>query len=292
MAQQHNDPAFDAAVDELYGAPPDEFVLTRARLERELRDAGDREAATALRRLRRPGLAVWAVNQLARHDPDAIDELLQATERVRAAQHTLLQGGSADALRDEARSRQELIDALVDEGTRLLVGHAPRPQTYRDDIASLLEAASLDADTVDTLRAGRLTRLLPPPVGFDALVEAPAVTPAPQPALEPAEPSRKARREFDAARRDADDARRKADAARKAAEEADAEATSAGIAADTARSRVADVERALDQAREEQRAAARRAEDARERAAAARRTAEQTLERLRRAEERLRQLGR
>jgi hypothetical protein len=291
VAEQHGDGAFDAALDELYGAPPGDFVLTRARLERELKAAGHQDHAAAIRRLRKPGLAVWAGNQLAREDPDGIDELLSATDSVRAAQHALLQGGNRDDLRDETRARQELLDELVGTGVQLLVGHAPKPATYRDDLANLLEAASLDPGAAETLRAGRLTRLLAPTAGFDALGEPPPnVQPIRRARDEPAHkaPSRKDQRALEAARRDVEEARRRAQAASEAAEEADAESASAGIAADTAVARLADIERALTQARDDQRTTTRRAGEARSRATAAHKEAEAAAERRRRAEERLR----
>lgn len=285
-----HDPAYVAALDELYEADPQEFVLTRARLERGLRDEGHTHAAAALRRLRRPSLGVWAVNRVARHDPDAVHELVDATERVRAAQQAMLQGGSADDLRDEVRERQSIVETLVRAGTQALADHAPKPASYRDDIANLLEAASLDSSMQPTLLAGRLARALPPPIGFDAL-QAPA-TPlslVPDGATRK-DTSRSARKELDSARRDVDGATNRAGDAERAAEDADAEATSAQIAADTARSRVADVEQALARAKEEERTAARYANETRQRADAARRSAAEHGERLRRAQERLHEL--
>lgn len=282
--------ALHAALDELYRAPPEEFILTRARLERELRDAGHTDEAAAIKRLRRPSLGVWAVNRLARDAPDAIDELIRATDNVRATQHETLQGGSADAMREAARDRQSLIDELVEQATGALIGHAPNPRTYRDDIANLLEAASVDADTADLLRAGRLTRSLSAPAGFDALGEPPGAA-VNRPSTTRTSGVHKPRREIERAQRDVEDAQRRAAAAAAAAEDADAEATSAGIGADTVTARVAEVERALEQARTEQRSAAKRAEEARARAAATQTQANEAAERVRRAEERLRRLG-
>lgn len=281
----------DAALDQLYSAPPEEFVLTRARLERELRDAGEADAAAAIKRLRKPSLGVWAVNRLAREEPDAVGELIDATERVRGAQHEMLQGGNADALREEARNRQALLDELVEQATHLLVGHAPNPRTYRDDVANLLEAASIDPEAINLLRAGHLARTLTPPAGFDALGEAPSAPNRPRTAA-PSTAPRKQRREVERAQRDVEAAQQRAGEAAQAAEDADAEATSAGIAADTATARVAEVERALEQSRFEQRSAANHAQEAHARATAAQRQAEETAERFRRAEERLRRLQR
>ena len=44
----------DEALDELYGVGPDEFVAERKRLARELKDAGDRAAADAVWKTRKP----------------------------------------------------------------------------------------------------------------------------------------------------------------------------------------------------------------------------------------------
>ncbi|MEX2255216.1 MAG: hypothetical protein WEC34_07250 [Acidimicrobiia bacterium] len=239
MSVERND-----ALDELYGVVPEEFVLVRSRLERELRAAGDMERAADIKRRRRPHLAAWTCNQLARTDPDGIAELFEVTGQVATAQQRALGGGDADDLRAATRRRQETLDALVDEGLRLLAGHAPKPAQYREPVTATLDAATLDADAADELRAGRLTQPLLPPAGFGPL------DPAFVPGAPKAKPRKPSRREVDKARRELEQARSAAKELAAAADEADAVVTSADLATQSALAHLEEVDRAQARARD------------------------------------------
>jgi hypothetical protein len=63
------DADLDAALAGLYRRPLGEFVAARDRLARQLRAAGDREAARQVAGLRRPSISTWAANQLAHAAP-------------------------------------------------------------------------------------------------------------------------------------------------------------------------------------------------------------------------------
>lgn len=254
----------ETALDELYGVTPEDFVLVRSKLERALRGAGDPDAAAALKRHRRPHLAAWACNQLVRTEPDAIEDLVDATAAVAAAQEGALRGGDAEQLREAVRARADLLTRLAEEGVRLARGHAPKPVQYRDAIADTLDAATLDPAATDELRRGRLTKPLLPPSGFG-----PPVAVAPRERAAPAPPRRGRNRERQRAERAATSAAAAARAADEAVGEADAEAASAELDEQAARAHLDDVERARERA---QAALA----DARSRTAAARDAAEQS----------------
>src|SRR4051812_45311166 len=96
----------DEVVDELYGAPPDEFISRRDARAKELRKT-DRAAADALKRLRKPSVAAAAVNRLARDAPEHVDALMGAGEALRQAQFG---GGDRDAIRDAAREEREAVE--------------------------------------------------------------------------------------------------------------------------------------------------------------------------------------
>ncbi|HEY8217181.1 MAG TPA: hypothetical protein VIH82_08605 [Acidimicrobiia bacterium] len=236
--------SLDEALDELYGVAPEEFVLVRSRLERDLKAGGDGEAAVMIKRLRRPHLAAWACNQLARHDPDAIVALFDATAEVAGAQQRTIGGGDADELRAATRRRQEQLDELVNEGLRMLARHAPKPAQYRDNIAATLDAATLDAEAAGLLRAGRLTQPLLAPAGFGPLDPAFVPGAAPRPARKVSS------RERDRAQRDLDRAQQAADALVSAADEADAEVASADLATQSALGHLQEVDRAQQRARD------------------------------------------
>ena len=82
--------------DELYALPREEFTAARDALAKRLRADKRREEADAVKQLRRPSVAAWAINQAVRRDPDALRELLAAGEALRAA-HESLMAGAGDA---------------------------------------------------------------------------------------------------------------------------------------------------------------------------------------------------
>jgi hypothetical protein len=236
----------EAALDALYGAAPDEFVPTRTRLVAELRVAGDTETAARIQRLRRPPLAVWAVNQAARREPETVADLFAATHDLAAAQRDMLAGTTgSDALRAATKRRHELLAALTDGALTALGEHAPNPATHRAAIAGTIDAATLDPEAVDDLRTGRLTRALAPPASFGPL-DVPGVARAPVTTSR-----RPSVRQIAKAERDLDAARRAADEAARVAEEAEAEVASADLAAEAALAHLQEVDRARDRARDE-----------------------------------------
>jgi hypothetical protein len=161
--------------DELFGLAPEEFVAARDQLARRLRREGDPEAARRVKALRRPPLSAWAVNQLARGREPALDQLLAAGERLRAAQA----GGDAAALPAAARAEREAVADLVAAAlARLRDAGRPTTDATRDRVAATLHAAAASPEAADLVRHGRLTADLAPS-GFAAVAdEAEAAPPA------------------------------------------------------------------------------------------------------------------
>ena len=56
-------------MDELFDLPPTEFIAARDALAKQLKADGDAGAAAEVKALRRPSVAAWAVNQVARRQP-------------------------------------------------------------------------------------------------------------------------------------------------------------------------------------------------------------------------------
>ncbi len=114
-----------------------EFVPARDALARELRKAGDRPAAVAVRDLRRPTVTAWALNQVARRQPDDVAALLEAAEAVGAAQAAAVSSGTPEALRAATRRRRELVAVLARAATALA------GPTHADEVeATLLSAGT------------------------------------------------------------------------------------------------------------------------------------------------------
>src|SRR5205085_6874781 len=101
-----------ADVGELYGLPLEEFTAARNALAKDLAKAGDKAMAAEVKRLAKPSKTAWALNQLARRQAEDVERLLEAGERLRAAQQRAL-AGDASHLRGATRTGQEQVDRLL-----------------------------------------------------------------------------------------------------------------------------------------------------------------------------------
>jgi hypothetical protein len=235
-----SDPAEQTA-DELYGLPPGEFTRARDERAKELRKSGDRSAADAVKALRKPTVAAWALNQLARERGKELGRLLSAGERLRAAQEELLAGGDRSAFQEAAATERELVGELTGAARELISGAGERPGAgLEEKVSETLHAAALDGETAEELRAGRLTREREAIGGFGAL--SPGAAPPPrraEPAKQrkpkkkgsapkaPAAADARERQRLAAARTDERHARRELEAAAKALEHAETRAQAA-----------------------------------------------------------------
>jgi hypothetical protein len=161
------------AAEELYGLPPGEFTSARDARAKELRKEGDREAADAVKGLRKPTVAAWALNQLARRRAKDLERLLSAGEDLRAAQEELLAGGDRSAFQEAASTERELVARLSADAATLASEAGQRGGGLQEKVAGTLHAAALDEETAEELRAGRLTREREAIGGFGGSVAAP-----------------------------------------------------------------------------------------------------------------------
>ena len=86
-----------AAADDtarLYGLPLDEFTAERDALAKRLRADGERDEAALVKKLRKPSVPAWAVNQAVRKDKRAAKALLRAGECLANAQEAMLSGSA------------------------------------------------------------------------------------------------------------------------------------------------------------------------------------------------------
>jgi hypothetical protein len=155
----------DEALDELYGVAPGEFVATRKALAKRLRADGDADGAKELGGARRPTTAAWALNRLARERPDLVDDLIERSSELRAAQ-ARASADTADELRQASADRRAALDGAADSAVALAGAVATNPDAHRDAIAATLEAASVDETLGTALRHGRLVREAAGAVGF------------------------------------------------------------------------------------------------------------------------------
>ena len=145
-------------VDALYDEDPKTFVAARDLLAKELRAAGQRDEAAAVRGLRRPSVAAWALNQVARRDASSIERLIEAGERARGAQDEVLGGADRETLRDAMTERRHAL-AGVTEAVRAVIEESGRASDApARDIESALQGPLTPAFS-DALRRGVLTDL-------------------------------------------------------------------------------------------------------------------------------------
>lgn len=139
--------ALDAIVVELYSLPPAEF--TAARTARAKEATGD--LAARIRKVRKPVVAAWAVDLLAREG--MLSDALDLGEAMRDAQESL----DAAELQRLGRQRRQLVAALarqaVSEADKRGVAVSAAAQT---DVEATLNAALIDADAAAAVRSARL----------------------------------------------------------------------------------------------------------------------------------------
>jgi hypothetical protein len=146
--------AFAAAVDELYATSFDGFVKLRGELAVRLRASGDPIAAKQIAAARKPTRSAWALNQVVRREPERIARIVETRVDAIASQ----KNGSADAIRDSARTHREAIAEAVRAARAVLEADGlslPALQARR--LGETLQAIAADDAARATLMAGRLT---------------------------------------------------------------------------------------------------------------------------------------
>ncbi|MEU8619643.1 hypothetical protein [Streptomyces sp. NPDC048623] len=229
---------------ELYGLRPADFASARDAYVAEARRRKEPEAAKALAALRRPVLAAWAANLLARERPDEAERFLALGETLRVA-HRMLDG---ERLREASRKQHRLVTALARTAADLAAeAGQPVGDPVLREIEQTLHGVLARPEVASTWAKGRLVKVPDAAVDFAAVVDVGAAKQAGAEARAEA-----ARTEEAAAEAEAEaEAQAEAEAEAKAAAEARAEAEAAAVRAEAAR----------DAAREARDAAAVRAEE-------------------------------
>ena len=154
----------------LLAVPLGDFVEERKRLAAQLKTLGRRDEAQAIAKLPKPSSALWAVNQLARREPQAIRRLAELTVAMQAGpRHS--PDDYAQRLaehRDVLRSLREaaeriLVDAKIGVNPALLerILHTLRARMADDETRAAIEKARLlrevgELDFTSLLGAGAL----------------------------------------------------------------------------------------------------------------------------------------
>ncbi|WP_037680118.1 hypothetical protein [Streptomyces albus] len=156
----------DELAEELYALPPGDFIAARDRAAA----AAPRGERGAIRALRRPSLAAWAVNLLVREDASRTESLLRLGAELRIAHQ---QPSGAGRLRELIGQQRQLVAALARRAGQL-TADAGRPvsDAVLREVEDTVHAALADPAAARQLARGRLTKAFPPPAGFGVLPEA------------------------------------------------------------------------------------------------------------------------
>ncbi|WP_271047243.1 hypothetical protein [Rhodococcus rhodochrous] len=150
-------PDLDSVADALYGLDPGDFVAARSEFAAQAREAGDRELTAAIGRLRKPTVAAWMVNLLARERADELAALLDIGSALRTAQRRL----SGSEMRKLSEQRRRVVAALERDAGRLA---ADRGRTVSEsalrEVGRTLNAALSDPDIGEQVRQGRLDAIV------------------------------------------------------------------------------------------------------------------------------------
>jgi hypothetical protein len=224
----------EAELDGLYATPLDQFTAARNDLAARIEQEGDKEEAMRIKRLKKPSISAWAVNQLSRVREVDIARLLKAGEALEEAQRAVLTGKPADF--EKVRKEEgEAVRALRKAVPDVLPGAST---AVLDRVAQTLRAAST-ADGRARLKEGRLTDDLEP-AGFEAFAGLPAMAPAKGAKAATKQPNRKRALLVEKQKEGRDKVRQAAAEARELEKEAratEAAARKAALAAEAARKR-------------------------------------------------------
>jgi hypothetical protein len=283
------------APEDLYGLPLEEFTPARDALAKELKAAGHKDEAAEVKSLRKPSVAAWALNRVAREHADAIDGLRAAGADLREAQEEAM-SGDAGRLRDAGRALAAEVDRVAGLGAEVLrAAGRPASAAQQEKIVATLRTAAVDDEAGDALARGVLVEELES-TGFSLLGPGAGAFPAPARPSTRTEPEAKPSDDGDRTKplpgaerppkkpKAGKEALEAVEAARRELRRCDAEADQAATRArrraeraETAAKRAAEAQREADQARAE-------AEEAAGDAEAARRAANEAADRLAAAE--------
>jgi hypothetical protein len=272
--------------DRLFAVPLEDFVAERKRVAKELRDAGDRDAAAQVAKLPKPTPPAWALNRLAREEPETVGEWLDAAEELREVSANP-GPGLREAMAEHRDATRRLLTAARD---RTRPGGRALSEPMLERVRALLQAATADPEQAEALRAGRIVE-----GGDGEAVTLPAgdEQPAPRTSTRTARDASRAAKEREAEREAERKAKEQAErltelerhvkAAEEELERLRDEAAERDAAAAEADERLEDARRTLHRSESEASAAHDAAADARTAAATAERELRQLARQLRNA---------
>lgn len=144
------------AADDLYALPATQFTGARDVAAAAVRGE-DRELAAAIKTLRRPTVAAWAVNLFVRREAEKVEQLLELGTALREAQEAL----DGEELRALGRQRRQVTAALTTRARAVAQQEGQRlTPAVADQVEATFTAALLDEQAGVALRSGLLVQPL------------------------------------------------------------------------------------------------------------------------------------
>jgi hypothetical protein len=234
---------------ELYTTPPALFVAARNQLVKERRAAKDREGAAAVGKLRKPGMADWALNVVAAEHGDDIAAFLTAAGTVRDAQAAAIEGRDGPDVRAALRDLRERTGQVLTRGQEVLAGAGRDAAAEAGTVAGRLAEVAGNAEASAQLAAGVLgSSVVVPEEVFGGLE--PGERPAPRRRTRSVSPNAPSNAEAVTQTATARERKRELAAATKARETAARTAERAEAAVEKAAAAVRNAERQLEKSRD------------------------------------------
>lgn len=232
-------------LDRLYSLPLGEFTEARNAAARELKSAGDPEAAKRVRELRKPTRSAGAINRAVRERRGDAEELLKSAEGLRTAQERMLEGGGREVVEEAAERERVAIDRFMAGVAAGLEAGGGASEAMLQRARSTLQALPADGRLREEFAAGRVVEDHEA-VGFGGLTVDPS--PSPKPKAARSDESRKAQRRLKQAERELEMAERRLARARDRAEKAREQLDAANKGVAEAEEELAEASRSRDAA--------------------------------------------
>jgi hypothetical protein len=139
--------------EELYGLNPSAFIAARDERVSEARQAGDRELADGLKKLRKPSTGAWLANKLRREQPLDVERLIGLGDALRSTRDV-----DGEQIRNASNEKQDLVMRLLRQARS--IGKRERQavsEATELDVKATLDAAFSDPNSAQSLREGCLT---------------------------------------------------------------------------------------------------------------------------------------
>ena len=142
------------AADELYGLAPGDFTPARDAKAKSLKGS---DLSAQVKKLKKPSVAAWVVNQLVRHETEQVEQVLAMGEALRAAQAGL----QGEELRALTRQRRQLTAAVTTQARSVASGLGVKvTPAVADQVEATLTAAMVDEECARAVRSGLLVSAL------------------------------------------------------------------------------------------------------------------------------------